>query len=118
MNILAIDQGTSATKALLVDPGGAVLGAAEVPVHPYSLPGGGVEQDPAELLESVLAAGHAALAAARAPAHALALANQGETVLAWDRASGRPLSQAVVWQDRRAEAVCPKRPTPPGGWPC
>lgn len=72
MNVLAIDQGTSATKALLVAPGGSVLGAAEVPVHPRGLPDGGVEQDPAELLESVLAAGRGALAAARAPAHALA----------------------------------------------
>ena len=67
MNILAIDQGTSATKALLVDPGGGVLGSAEVPVHPRSLPGGGVEQDPAELLESVLAAGRAALAGGPGP---------------------------------------------------
>jgi glycerol kinase len=43
------------------------------------------------------------------PLDAVALANQGETVLAWDRATGRPLSPAVVWQDRRAEAVCAKR---------
>jgi glycerol kinase len=106
VNILAIDQGTSATKALLVAPGGDVLGAAEVPVHPRSLPGGGVEQDPAELLESVLTAGHAALAGARAPAHALALANQGETVLAWDRRTGQPLTPAIVWQDRRSAGVC------------
>jgi glycerol kinase len=106
VNILAIDQGTSATKALLVDPGGGVLGSAEVPVHPRSLPGGGVEQDPAELLESVLAAGRGALAGARAPAHALALANQGETVLAWDRRTGRPLTPAIVWQDRRSAGIC------------
>ncbi len=106
MNILAIDQGTSATKALLTGPDGEVLGAAEVPVHPRSLPDGGVEQDPAELLESVLAAGQAAVAAARAPAHALALANQGETVLAWDRRTGRPLTPAIVWQDRRSAGIC------------
>ena len=75
-------------------------------MHPHSLPGGGVEQDPAELLESVLAAGQAAVAAARAPAHALALANQGETVLAWDRRTGQPLTPAIVWQDRRSAGVC------------
>ncbi len=106
MNVLAIDQGTSATKALLTGPDGEVLGAAEVPVHPRSLPGGGVEQDPAELLDSVLAAGRAAVAAARVPAHALALANQGETVLAWDRRTGRPLTPAIVWQDRRSAGIC------------
>ena len=106
MNILAIDQGTSATKALVTGPGGEVLGRAEVPVHPRGLPGGGVEQDPAELLDSVLEAGQAAVAAARVPAHALALANQGETVLAWDRRTGQPLTPAIVWQDRRSAGIC------------
>ncbi|MBV8432373.1 MAG: glycerol kinase, partial [Solirubrobacterales bacterium] len=107
MNVLAIDQGTSATKALLVGPGGEVLGRGEVPVRTRSVPGGGVEADPEELFGSVVAAGAAALGAAGgAPAHAVALANQGETVLAWDRATGAPLTPAIVWQDRRASAVC------------
>jgi glycerol kinase len=106
MNILAIDQGTSATKALVIGPGGDVLGSGEVPVHPRTVPGGGVEQDPQELYASVLGAGSAAQAAARAPVHAVALANQGETVLAWDRATGRPLTQAIVWQDRRSAGIC------------
>ncbi len=106
MNVLAIDQGTSATKALLVGPDGDVLGRGEVPVHTRSVGGDGVEADPAELLGSVLAAGSQALATAGAPAHAVALANQGETVLAWDRASGTPLSPAIVWQDRRSAAIC------------
>jgi glycerol kinase len=106
VNVLAIDQGTSATKALLVGPGGEVLGHGEVPVRTRSVADGGVEADPEELFGSVVAAGTAALAAARAPAHAVALANQGETVLAWDRATGKPLSPAIVWQDRRAAVVC------------
>jgi glycerol kinase len=106
VNVLAIDQGTSATKALLVGPGGDVLGRGEVPVHTRSVGGDGVEADPEELLGSVLAAGRQALAAAGAPAHAVALANQGETVLAWDRASGTPLSPAIVWQDRRSASIC------------
>jgi glycerol kinase len=106
VNVLAIDQGTSATKALLVGPGGEVLGHGEVPVRTRSVDGGGVEADPEELFGSVVAAGAAALAAAGAPAHAVALANQGETVLAWDRETGTPLSPAIVWQDRRAAVVC------------
>jgi sugar (pentulose or hexulose) kinase len=57
MTVLAIDQGTSGTKALVVDPEVGVCGLAEVPVHPRYLDGGGVEQDPGELLESVLTAG-------------------------------------------------------------
>jgi glycerol kinase len=77
-----------------------------VPVATRSVAGDGVEADPEELFASVVAAGKAAVAAAGAPAGAVALANQGETVLAWDRATGTPLSPAIVWQDRRAAAVC------------
>ncbi|HTY26678.1 MAG TPA: FGGY family carbohydrate kinase [Mycobacterium sp.] len=106
MTVLAIDQGTSGTKAIVVDPVDGVVGLAEVPVHPRYLGGGGVEQDPDELLESVLAAGRAALAQAGRPIDAVSLANQGETVLAWDPATGRQLTAAIVWQDRRAEALC------------
>ena len=106
MNILAIDQGTSATKAALVGPGPEILGAAEMPVRVQSVGDGGVEADPAELYASVIRAGQQALASAKAPAHAVALANQGETVLAWDRRTSRPLSQAIVWQDRRSAAIC------------
>ena len=106
MNILAIDQGTSATKALLVGPGHEILGRAEVPVATTAVDGDGVEADPEELWRSVLSAGERALSAARAPAHAVALANQGETVLAWEKATGKPLSRAVVWQDRRSAGIC------------
>ncbi|HUN35247.1 MAG TPA: FGGY family carbohydrate kinase, partial [Trebonia sp.] len=106
MNVLAIDQGTSATKALLVGPGNEILGQAEVPVTTTSVNGDDVEADPEELWRSVVGAGERALSAARAPAHAIALANQGETVLAWDKATGQPLSRAVVWQDRRSGGIC------------
>lgn len=106
MTVLAIDQGTSGTKAIVVDPDDGVVGVAEVAVHPRYLDGGGVEQDPNELLESVLAAGGDAIAQAARPVEAISLANQGETVLAWDRRTGLPLTTAIVWQDRRAESVC------------
>ena len=107
--ILAIDQGTSGTKAIVVDESGAARSLAEVPLSPRYFEGGGVEQDPEALFESVVEAGRRAVAEAGVPISAVALANQGETVLAWDRATGRPLSAAVVWQDRRAEAVCAAR---------
>jgi glycerol kinase len=105
-NVLAVDQGTSATKALVVGPGGEVLGEAEVAVHPRALDGGGVEQDPEGLWRSVVDAGTAAVRAAACPIDAVALSNQGETVLAWDRATGSPIAPALVWQDRRAATVC------------
>jgi glycerol kinase len=106
LNVLAIDQGTSATKAILAGPGQEVLGAAEVPVGVRTVGAAGVEADPEELYASVIEAGSRALAAARAPADAIALANQGETVLAWDRRTARPLTPAIVWQDRRSAGIC------------
>jgi glycerol kinase len=106
VRVLAIDQGTSATKAVLVGPGQEVLGSAEVPVRVRAVGGDGVEADPEELYASVVAAGQQAIAAARTGADAVALANQGETVLAWDQRTGRPLTQAIVWQDRRSAGVC------------
>jgi glycerol kinase len=88
---------------------GQVLAIAEQPLHPRYFEGGGVEQDPGALLDSVLTTGRRAAAEAGVPLAAVALANQGETVLAWDRVTGRPLSPAVVWQDRRAETLCARR---------
>ena len=110
MAILAIDQGTSGTKAVVIDEaGGAPLGSAALPLRPRHLPGGGVEQDPQALLSSVLESGRRACMQAGVPIDAVALANQGETVMAWDPSSGRPLSAAVVWQDRRSAQICHDR---------
>ncbi|NBE55949.1 carbohydrate kinase [Streptomyces sp. YC537] len=104
--VLAVDQGTSGTKALVVCPERGVLGTGTAPVRPRHLPGGLVEVDPAELLDSVVVAGRRALAEAGEPVAAVGLANQGETVLAWDPDTGEPLTDALVWQDRRAEPIC------------
>ncbi|MFJ3880296.1 FGGY family carbohydrate kinase [Streptomyces sp. NPDC090077] len=104
--VLAVDQGTSGTKALVLCPDRGIIGSASAPVRPRHLPDGRVEVDPAELLGSVVDAGRAALAAAGEPVAAVGLANQGETVLAWDPATGEPLTDAIVWQDRRAAGLC------------
>jgi len=103
--ILALDQGTSATKALVVRADGSVAAAAEVPVTTRVVGTDGVETDAEELWMSLLTAGRAAAAEAGAAISAIALANQGETVLAWRRASGEALSAAIGWQDRRAAGV-------------
>lgn len=107
--ILAIDQGTSGTKAIVVDSAGVVLATAEVSLRPHYGQGGAVEQDPEALFDSVVVAGRRAVAEAGVPIDAVALANQGESVLAWDEASGRPLTPVIVWQDRRAEPWCAAR---------
>jgi glycerol kinase len=104
-NVLAIDQGTSSTKALVVADGGKVLGEGNAPVHPLAGAQGAVEQDPEELFQSIVDAGRAALEAAGESVAAIGLANQGETVLRWDRESGRPFGPALSWQDRRAVSV-------------
>ena len=105
MRVLAIDQGTSGTKALVVDDG-EIIASTETAVRPAYLADGRVEQDPAALLASVLDTGRRAAAQAGGQLDAVALANQGETVLAWDDSTGHPLTPALVWQDSRAESVC------------
>jgi glycerol kinase len=105
MNVLAIDQGTSATKALVIGPGGSVLGRASTRVHPQPGARGAVIQNPRELLDSVVEAGRRALADAGEDVGAIGLGNQGETVLAWDPATGQTHGPAISWQDRRAADV-------------
>ncbi|MGC5629862.1 FGGY family carbohydrate kinase [Georgenia sp. Z1344] len=104
MAILALDQGTSGSKAIVVDADG-IHAVVEIPIHPQYLPGGAVEQDPEELYASVVDAGKQAVEEAGRPIDGVSLANQGETVLAWDPETGDPLTTCIVWQDRRAESV-------------
>ncbi|WP_427924115.1 FGGY family carbohydrate kinase [Streptomyces sp. cg40] len=104
--VLAVDQGTSGTKALVICPERGVIGTGFVSVGNRRPADGLIEADPEELYESVIVAGRRALAEADEPVTALGLANQGETVLAWDPDTGMPLTDALVRQDRRAESVC------------
>jgi glycerol kinase len=106
VRVLAIDQGTSATKAVVFDDEGEILTSVEAAVTPRTVSGGGVEQDPEQLWESVVLAGRNAMTRSGGGVVAVGFANQGETVLAWDRGSGRPLSTAISWQDRRAATIC------------
>lgn len=106
MNVLAIDQGTSGTKAVVVDDRDEVLAIVEIPIRPDYRAGGVVEQDPDELIASVIAAGQQVVGKAGVAIDVVALTNQGETVLAWDPDSGAALSPMVVWQDSRAQEVC------------
>jgi glycerol kinase len=105
--ILAIDQGTTGTTCLLVDDELAIRGRgyAELPQH-FPRPGW-VEHDPHEIWQSVLDA--AAQALVEAPT-AIAITNQRETTLVWDRRTGEPVSRAIVWQDRRTADRCAELP--------
>ena len=105
--ILAIDQSTSATKAVLFDARGKVLDkAARAHRQIYPQPGW-VEHDAEEIWKNVLAViREIAQRNALAKLAALSLANQRETVVVFDRQTGQPLHNALVWQDRRGEAIC------------
>ena len=104
--ILAIDQGTTGTTCLVVDGDGVVRGRgyAELP-QSYPAPGL-VEHDPHAILGTVRTAAHAAVAAAGTAPSAVGITNQRETLVLWDRATGRALHPAIVWQDRRTAGRC------------
>ncbi|HEX7213938.1 MAG TPA: FGGY family carbohydrate kinase, partial [Methylomirabilota bacterium] len=107
--VLALDQGTTGSTALVVDADGALRarGYAELPQH-YPQPGW-VEHDPAQIWAATVQAASEALTAAgvgAAEIAAVGITNQRETAILWDRASGRPVHNAIVWQCRRTAALC------------
>jgi len=107
--VLALDQGTTGSTALIVDPDGAVRGRgyAELPQH-FPRPGW-VEHDPGAIWLTTIGALEQALASARVlPAEiaAVGITNQRETTILWERASGRPVHNAIVWQCRRTAPLC------------
>ena len=107
--ILAIDQGTTGSTSLVVDPSLRVHGRSTVEFQQHFPKPGWVEHDPDQLWASVLTAVQQALSAAGAdPARikAIGITNQRETSLVWDRETGKPLHRAIVWQDRRTADHC------------
>ena len=104
--VLALDQGTTGSTALVVDHDGQLLGRGYREFTQYFPQPGWVEHDAEEIFQVTLQAAHEALA--QAPRHpaALGITNQRETVVAWDRKTGKPLHRALVWQDRRTAARC------------
>jgi glycerol kinase len=107
--LLALDQGTTSSRALLFDREGAVA-AVDQREFPQRFPQPGwVEHDPAEIWESQLAAARGALAKAGAAGSDLAaigITNQRETTLVWDRKTGEPVHPAIVWQSRQTAGLC------------
>src|SRR3954468_463602 len=105
--ILAIDQGTTGTTCLLVEDDLTIVGRgyAELPQH-FPRPGW-VEHDPEEIWQSVLVAAEQALVE---EPDAIGITNQRETTVLWDRATGKPVANAIVWQDRRTADRCLELP--------
>ena len=110
MTILAIDQGTTGTTCLVVGDDLTILGRGYVELTQRFPRPGWVEHDPEEIWRSVLAAAEQAIAAAGAPTRQISITNQRETTIVWERATGRPVANAVVWQDRRTTERCAELP--------
>ena len=105
--VLAIDQGTTSTRAIAFDAEGRSRAAAQVPLTLIYPAPGEVEHDPEEIWQSVLTAGRGALRdIGPQSVAAIGITNQRETTLVWERASGKPLFNAIVWQDRRTVKLC------------
>ncbi len=106
--ILVLDEGTTSTRAMLFASDGVLVASAQEPLTQHYPQSGWVEHDPREIWDKTLAcaqnivpkAGGAAMIAA------IGITNQRETVVAWDRSTGEPLTNAIVWQDRRTEPFC------------
>jgi glycerol kinase len=107
--LLAIDQGTTSTRAILFDAALTPIAAAQQELRQIYPAPGWVEHDPEEIWSATVATVRAALAQAGASAANVAgigITNQRETTIVWDRATGRPIHNAVVWQDRRTADMC------------
>lgn len=107
--LLALDQGTHASRAVLFDLSGRVLARRVEPLHSQAPAPGWVEQDPEEIWLGSLRAARGALADARAAAGdvaAVGIANQRETLVVWEAETGRAVAPALVWQDRRGQDLC------------
>ncbi|MGO9776865.1 MAG: glycerol kinase GlpK [Terracidiphilus sp.] len=107
--ILALDQGTTSSRAILFDEAGAIASTAQHEFEQFYPQAGWVEHDPTEILTSQLACAVEALGRAGAlpkDIAAIGITNQRETVVVWERATGKAIHPAIVWQDRRTAAQC------------
>jgi len=104
--LLALDQGTSSSRAVVFGRDGRLLAVAQRELTQHFPQPGWVEHDAAEIWESQIACAREALAKAGVKAAAIGITNQRETVVLWDRKTGVPLHKALVWQDRRTAAFC------------
>ena len=107
--VLALDQGTTSSRAIVFDATGAVRATAQQEFRQIFPQGGWVEHDAVEIWATQSGVMHEAIAKAGIAAReiaAIGITNQRETTVLWERATGRPLAHAIVWQDRRTAGAC------------
>ncbi len=105
-HVLAIDEGTTGVTCLVIAADGTIAGRGYREITQHFPRPGWVEHDPQELFARTVEAGREAVRAADVLPEAIGITNQRETVVVWERATGRPMHRAVVWQDRRTAARC------------
>ena len=108
-HILAIDQGTTSSRAIIFDAQMQIVAAAQQEFAQHFPANGWVEHDPGDIWSSVLSTSRSAIEKAGLTGKdiaAIGITNQRETTLIWDRASGKPIHNAIVWQDRRTADLC------------
>lgn len=109
MHVLAIDQGTTSTRSIVFDSNAQPVTTAQAEFAQHYPESGWVEHDPEDIWRDTMATAHQAIAESGVGAAGIAaigIANQRETVVVWDRASGTPIHRAIVWQDRRTAQLC------------
>src|SRR5512132_272152 len=107
--ILSLDQGTTSSRAIVFDQSGSILGTAQQEFRQIFPQPGWVEHDATEIWATQSGVMHEALAKAGISARdvaAIGITNQRETTVVWERATGRPIANAIVWQDRRTASIC------------
>jgi glycerol kinase len=107
--VLALDQGTTSSRAILFNEGGGIVSSSQHEFEQFYPQQGWVEHDPMEIMTSQLGCAVEALGKAGVRPRdvaAIGITNQRETVIVWERATGKPIHPAIVWQDRRTAAVC------------
>lgn len=109
--VLALDQGTTSSRAILFDKKGAIAGISQKEFTQYFPKSGWVEHDPMEIWSSQLEVAQDVLKKNGVSAKdvaAIGITNQRETTVVWDRKTGKPIYNAIVWQDRRTASICDK----------
>src|SRR5688572_30419693 len=108
-HVLALDQGTTSSRAILFNHDGTVAGVAQREFPQIFPQPGWVEHDPQDIWASQIAVAAEVLGRAQVRPRdiaAIGITNQRETTVIWERATGRPISNAIVWQDRRTAEIC------------
>ena len=108
-NILSIDQGTTSTRVMIFDSAGKILSKVSKNLRQIYTRSGWVEQDPNEIINSVISLSKEALRKSKLGIQeitSIGIANQRETTIIWDKNSGKPVYNAIVWQDNRTSDLC------------